>query len=305
MYLEHFNLFEFPFTTSSNIKYFCNLSSHQYALNILLFTLGAGDGFIKITGKIGTGKTMLCQELINNISDKYTIIHISSPPRTPQELYKALAHELSISIDKNDELHNLQKIITKQLLSLSNSEKKVVLIIDEAQTMSEESLESLRLLCDLENASKKLLQIVLFGQPELDKKLAKKSLKQLKQRIAFSYRLNPISDTKELKNYVYHRLEKAGNKYTDIFSHQALNLLSKASAGIPRLINILCHKALMSAYGKGKRKVYFKEMLAAILDTESIPWKTKYLPFNFINWLILISILVLAFELINTLIARL
>ena len=148
---------------------------------------------------------------------------------------------------------------------------------------------------NLETESKKLLHIILFGQPELDKKLAKKSLRQLKQRIAFSYRLRTLND-KELPAYVYHRLAKAGNKYTDIFSRYAMQLLIKASQGTPRLVNILCHKSLISTYGKGRSSVGGKEMFGAILDTDSIPWRLKYLPINLTKFLISAAILILGIE---------
>lgn len=302
MYLEHFNLTEFPFVLTPNTQYFCNLPSYQDALNVLLLSLRSGEGFIKITGEVGVGKTMLCRELLNKISNEYSIAYIPNPPTTSSDLHKALAQELGIALDHINEQYDLLKIINEKLLEICQSGKKVVIIIDEAQVISEKGLEGLRLLSNLETESRKLLHITLFGQPELDKKLAKKSLRQLKQRIAFSYNLRPINK-KELTTYVYHRLTKAGNKYTDLFSRQAIFLLSKASMGTPRLINILCHKALMSAYGKGKRVVGSKEMFNAILDTDSIPWRTKYLPFNLTN--LLISIVLLVFGLELFLIARL
>lgn len=298
MYLEHFNLNEFPFVLTPNTQYFCNLPSFQEALNVLLLSLRTGEGFIKITGEVGTGKTMLCRELLNQIETEndYVIAYIPNPPTTSSDLHKVLAQELNLEIEPNSEHYDLLKKINAKLLEVCESGKKVVIIIDEAQVISEKGLEGLRLLSNLETESKKLLHIILFGQPELDQKLNKKSLRQLKQRIVFSYRLPSITE-KDLPAYVYHRLGKAGNKYTDIFSHHAIKLLAKASRGTPRLVNILCHKALMSSYGKGKSSVGRKEMLMAILDTDSIPWRRKYFPIDINEFLVLMAILALGIEL--------
>jgi MSHA biogenesis protein MshM len=296
MYLEHFNLTEFPFVLTPNTQYFCNLSSFHEALNVLLLSLRTGEGFIKITGEIGTGKTMLCRELLNRLGDEYVVAYLPNPPATSKDLHKVLAHELNIPTKNIKEHCELLKVINEKLLNICQSGKKVVIVIDEAQVISDKGLEGLRLLSNLETESKKLLHIVLFGQPELDKKLAKKVLRQLKQRILFSYRLRSITN-KELPSYVYHRLAKAGNKYTDIFSRQAMQLLANAGQGIPRLINILCHKALISAYGKGKRSVGGKDMVIAIRDTDSIPWITRYLLINLTKFLILMVMLVLGTEL--------
>jgi len=296
MYLKHFNLNEFPFVLTPNTQYFCNLPSFQEALNVILLSLRTGEGFIKIIGEVGTGKTMLCRELLNKIENEYTIAYIPNPPTTSSDLHKALAQEFGITIDKTKDHYDLLKIIHEKLLETAKTDKKAVIIVDEAQVISEKGLEGLRLLSNLETESKKLLHIILFGQPELDKKLAKKSLRQLKQRITFSYRLRTLNKH-ELPAYVYHRLSKAGNKYTDIFSRHAIQLLTQASQGTPRLVNILCHKALMTTYGKGRSYVGGKEMFTAILDTESVPWHFKCLPINLNLLFILIAILILGIEL--------
>jgi len=284
-----------PFVLTPNTQYFCNLPSFQEALNVLLLSLRTGEGFIKITGEIGTGKTMLCRKLLNKMDDDCVVAYIPNPPTTSADLHKVLAQELGIKIKSNKEHHELLNMINEKLLAICNSGKKIVIIVDEAQVISEKGLEGLRLLSNLETESKKLLHIVLFGQPELDKKLNKKSLRQLQQRIVFSLRLRPIN-YKELPTYVYHRLAKAGNKNTNIFSRHAMKLLAMASHGTPRLVNILCHKALISTYGKGKNCVGSKEMFTAILDTDSIPWYIKYLPVDFTKFLVLLLLLAFVIE---------
>ena len=177
-----------------------------------------------------------------------------------------------LGYDLKNEIENL---CNEKLLALYSTGKRVVVIIDEAQVLSDEGLEGLRLLSNLETETAKLLHIVLFGQAELDARLKQPNLRQLKQRIAFSYCLRAIKRS-ELEAYVNHRLTKAGSNYSAIFSAQAFNLLFRASRGIPRLINILCHKALIATFGRGKRRVDGKSMWMAIRDTDSVSVYLKY-----------------------------
>ena len=170
--------------------------------------------------------------------------------------------------------------INETLVKYSKEDKRVVLIIDEAQSMPAESIEALRLLTNLETESDKLMQVVLFGQPELDLMLAQDNLRQLKQRITFQYHLQPLSKS-DIELYISHRMIHAGYSGPALFDSAAVNLLVKASMGIPRLVNILCHKALMSAYGKGDSQVTKAHMLAAVNDTESVKKPSRW---NF-NWL--------------------
>lgn len=292
MYLKFFNFAEFPFSLTPNTHYFCNLPSYQEALNVLVVSLRGGEGFIKIVGEVGSGKTMLCREFLDHLDAEYVSAYIANPALDYFGLYQAIAKELSIPIGKNENQYSLLNLINDKLLELHAANKKVVVIIDEAQVLPDQALEGLRLLSNLETGSAKLLQIVLFGQPELDSRLQQKNLRQLRQRIAFSYRLRPLNRS-ETEAYVNYRLVKAGNKYPALFSRKALDLLFINTNGIPRLINILCHKALIAAFGRGKMQADGKAMHMAIEDTESIdcPSRTNYLV---VKILMLILFLLLA-----------
>lgn len=270
MYLEHFNFKDVPFSLTPNTKFYCHLPSHQEALNTILLSLCTKEGFIKIIGEVGSGKTLLCRKLLNTLDEEaFVTAYIPHPDLTPSGLRKALASELGIEVPAHTDQHGLITLITKQLLKLSSENKNVVLIIDEAQTIPRDTLEAIRLLTNIETESTKLLQIVLFGQPELDERLNKTNLRQLRQRISFSYHLTPIA-RRDLNAYLCHRLSVAGYTYGTLFSKPACDKLFKASKGIPRLINILCHKALMVSYGEGKQSVGSHAMRDAIKDTEAV-----------------------------------
>ncbi len=288
-----------------NTYYFCNLPSYHEALNVLLVSLRSGEGFIKIVGEVGSGKTMLCREFLDHLDPEYVSAYIVNPALNCFGLYQAIAKELNAPSSRgltagsrfpvfagNDsgQLHenryNLLNLINYKLLELHKANKKVVVIIDEAQVLPDQALEGLRLLSNLETGSAKLLQIVLFGQPELDRRLQQKNLRQLRQRIAFSYQLRTLNRS-EMEAYVNYRLIRAGNKYPALFSRKALDLLFRNTNGIPRLVNILCHKALIAAFGRGKMQIDCKAMHMAIKDTESIDYSSKT------NYLVVILMLIL------------
>lgn len=268
MYLEHFKLNELPFSLTPNTNFYCDLPNHQEALNVLLLGLKQGEGFIKIIGEVGTGKTLLCRLLLNTLDEFYVTSYIPNPDQSSQGLRMSLAYELGLNPAPDLPQHLLLGMITQRLLDIHKAGKQTVLIIDEAQALPADCLEAIRLLTNLETEEKKLLQVVLFGQPELEQKLNGHGLRQLKQRITFSYYLKPLSK-KQMDLYLYHRLARAGCTYGMIFSKSAKNKLFKASSGLPRLLNILCHKSLLVSYGRGLSYVDAKSMKRAIRDTES------------------------------------
>lgn len=288
MYLEHFKLTELPFSLTPNTHFYCDLPSHQEALNVLLLGLKQGEGFIKIVGEVGTGKTLLCRLLLNTLEDSYVTLYIPNPDHNPHSLRLALAHELNLSIEKDLPSHALLEKITQCLLELHQANKQTILIIDEAQALPDDCLEAIRLLTNLETESKKLLQVVLFGQPELDRKLNQYALRQLKQRITFSYTLKSLNK-KQMNLYLCHRLARAGYTYGMIFSGRAKKNLFHASRGLPRLLNILCHKALLVSYGRGINYVDAKSMKRAIHDTESVSMPTNNKIWYFITVLNVIA----------------
>ena len=267
MYQEYFGLTESPFSITPDTSYFYAHGHYSEALNTLLVALRAGEGFIKVTGEVGTGKTMLCRKLLNTIEERFVTAYIPNPMLTPYGLQSAVADELGLDMSRHYGHHQLLKMITDRLLEFSADGKNVVLCIDEAQAMPTETMEALRLLTNLETEKQKLLQVILFGQPELDERLNEKNVRQLKQRITFSYDLKPI-DREEMELYLTHRLGIAGYKGGKLFEVSAMSSLFKASRGIPRLINILSHKSMMSAYGQGTKYIDNKNVKAAIKDTE-------------------------------------
>ena len=267
MYRQHFGLQSAPFTITPDTGFFHNAGTHQEALNVLLVALQSGAGFLKVTGEVGTGKTLLCRKLLNTLDDRYVTAYIPNPFLNPTALRMAFAEELGIVFARNLGQHRLLKLITERLVELNAAGRRVVLLIDEAQALPDDSLEALRLLTNLETEKDKLLLVVLFGQPELDRRLAQNHLRQLKQRILFSYQLQPL-DRRALNAYLQHRLTIAGYHGAPLFSPRAIRRLHQASRGIPRLINVLCHKALMAAYGSGQRVIDHRHMQRAIADTE-------------------------------------
>lgn len=276
MYLEFFQFRERPFSLTPDTQFFMNRQSHRGALNTLLVSLKHCEGFIKIVGEVGTGKTLLCRILLSQLSKSqvYVTAYIPNPYLTPDELKAFVAQEVGADYKPDMQAHQLMSAIYRRLLQLARSRKQVVLIVDEAQAMPRETIEALRLLTNLETEKRKLLQVVMFGQPELDTLLNRPDLRQLKQRIVFSEYLKPFSYA-GVRDYLHYRLHAAGNQNSRLFSIPATWLLAKGSAGIPRLINILAHKALIAAFGEGSRQVRMRHMARAIADTQESRWLGK------------------------------
>ena len=268
MYSEHFGLREVPFSITPDTSFFFTSPHSQEALNTLLVAARNGEGFIKITGEVGTGKTLLCRKFMATLGDDFVTAYIPNPYLEPRTLMLALADELSIELAKDVDQHQLIKALMMRLMGLAVEGKRVVLCLDEAQAIPVVSLEALRLLTNLETEKRKLLQIVMFGQPELNRKLELESIRQLAQRIIFHYHLGPLGKD-DLDYYLAHRLRVAGYAGSRLFSRAAVAKLYGASGGIPRLVNILAHKALMVAYGQGKQEVSRAHVVLAARDTIS------------------------------------
>lgn len=269
MYLSHFGLKELPFGITPDTSFFFALTRYQEALNTLLVAAQNGEGFIKITGEVGTGKTLLCRKFLASLGNRFVTAYIPNPYLEPRAVLLALADELGIQIDASADQHQLLKALTAKLMQHAAQKKQVVVCLDEAQAMPLETLEALRLLTNLETEKRKLLQVVLFGQPELDSKLEHDSVRQLKQRITFHYRLDSLA-REEIDYYIAHRLRVAGYSGAQLFTPQAIRLLYRASGGTPRLINILAHKAMLVTYGEGKSQVMHRHMNSAVRDTPAV-----------------------------------
>jgi MSHA biogenesis protein MshM len=284
MYLDYFKLKDLPFSLTPNVEYYCQLKSHHEALNTLLFCLRSGEGFIKIIGEVGSGKTLLCRKLLHCLEDDFFTAYIPNPDLSPIELRRAVARELGINPALLHDQHELLTIINSRLVELHAAGKKVVLILDEAQAIPLESLEAVRLLTNLETEKTKLLQVVLFGQPELDVHLNQPQFRQLKQRITFSYYLSLLS-REELDTYLFHRLAVAGYTYGALFTEKARNMLFHTSRGVPRIVNVLCHKALLVAYGRGEKVITHQMLKLAIQDTEVAISPTRTVSY-YLAWVI-------------------
>lgn len=266
MYAEHFGLGRAPFSLTPDTEFFFSSPVHQEALNVLVVALGDGEGFVKVTGEVGLGKTLLCRMLLARLRDPVVTAFVPNPDLAPAGLHRVLAAELGIVEPPRITSDQRLALLERRLLKLAAVGRRVVVCIDEAQALPARSLEAVRLLSNLETEKRKLLQIVLFAQPELDIRLASAIFRQLNQRISFAYRLTPLS-RQQTEAYVRHRLVRAGLRGAPPFTTPALRALYRGSAGVPRLINILGHKALLAAFGEGRDRVRGRHVRRAVADT--------------------------------------
>lgn len=269
-----FGFREPPFSLTPDTSFFFEGGAHQEALNVLLVALAAGDGFLKVVGEVGTGKTLLCRKLLSLVDEEHISAYLHYPMLTPDGLRQALADEIGLATSPDMDAHRLLKALHQRLLEITAAGKRVVVCLDEAQCMPDETLEALRLLSNLETEKEKLLTVVMFGQPELDERLAGKTLRQLRTRIAFSYVLTPM-DPAAVQEYIVHRLRVAGDTQANIrFTRAALKRIALSSGGVPRTVNILARKAMMAAWGQGADRVRARHACRAVLDSEEAfrPW---------------------------------
>ena len=265
-YVTYFGLREPPFGITPDTSFFYACRGTQSGLNTLLVALANGEGFIKITGEVGTGKTLLCRKFLATLDAGWVSAYLPNPTLDPRGLLLALAEELGVPIDVAADQHRLLKGITKCLLDLARLRKRVVLCMDECQAMPLETLEAVRLLTNLETEKRKLLHVVMFGQPELDRRLSEPSIRQLLQRISFQYSLVGLAKD-EVGAYVAHRMTVAGYSKPALFSESAVIAMHRSSRGVPRLVNILAHKALLLVFGEGGQRVERRHIIAAAGDT--------------------------------------
>ncbi|ENM5854594.1 ExeA family protein [Vibrio mimicus] len=262
MYLSHFGLEQFPFHLTPDTELFLGLAPHFEAIQTLSAAIDMGEGVSKLTGEVGTGKTMVCRMLLTHLGEDVALIYLPNPMLTGEELRQAVAAELQI------EVHSAVRIVEQiqtRLIELHQQGKRIVALVDEAQALSDEALETLRLFGNLETEQTKLLQIVLIGQPELDTRLEQHHLRQFRQRITFNARLRPLTQA-ETEVYIESRLNKAKAPYP-LFNSTLKKAVWRASQGIPRLINQICHKALLLAWHEQSPLVNQHHLFAAIHDT--------------------------------------
>lgn len=254
MYLKHFDLSERPFAITPDPRFLYMSARHREALAHLLYGLGEGGGFVQLTGEVGTGKTTICRCLLEQVPENVDVAMVLNPKVTATELIATVCDELGVAYPAGcDSIKELVDILNHYLLDAFARGRRTVLIIDEAQNLSADVLEQVRLLTNLETATQKLLQIILIGQPELRKLLARDDMRQLSQRVTARYHLEPISRD-EADAYIRHRLQICGASNT-IFDRRAVDRIHELSGGIPRLINVLCDRSLLGAYVEGNARV--------------------------------------------------
>jgi type II secretory pathway predicted ATPase ExeA len=274
LYLEHFGLREAPFRITPHTDFFFEGADRGPTLDALLYAIQHEEGIVKAVGEVGSGKTLLCRVLIERLPKHVETIYLANPSFTRDEILYAVAEELKIEFSRERATIALRALQDRLIASYAQG-RRTVILIDEAHAMPEETLEQVRLLSNLETSRHKLLQIVLFGQPELDEVLALPGMRQLKDRITHSFRMRPLSQA-EAAHYLSFRMRAAGYRGPDLFAPDAVALIARASGGLSRRINILADKALLAAFSEGAHAVTARQARAAIADSEFAPrWRAR------------------------------
>jgi MSHA biogenesis protein MshM len=266
LYLDHFGLAEPPFRITPHADFFFDGAERGATLEGLMYAILHDEGIVKLSGEIGSGKTTLCRVLMERLPKEVETVFLANPSYSRAEILHAIADELGRPPEATAAAGALRDL-QAHLIELYGSGRRVVVLIDEAHAMPDETLEQVRLLSNLESSRHKLLQIVLFGQPELDESLAKPSMRQLKDRITHSFRTRPLNQ-EEVSKYMSFRMRAAGYKGPDVFSPAAVAAIAKASRGLTRRINVLSDKALLAAFAAGTHAVTPREVRIAVADSE-------------------------------------
>jgi MSHA biogenesis protein MshM len=272
MYLGHFALQEAPFSITPDTEFFFAHEGAQASLNTLLIALRSGEGFIKVVGELGCGKTVLCRQLLRLLQGEFVTAYIPNPDMGPDDLIMALIRELGIEIAPPISRHKVHEALRETLIAHASQGKRVLVCIDEAQAIPLRTIESLRLLSNLETEKRKLIQLVLLGQPDLDTTLERPEIRQLLQRISFSEYLGPMRADR-VPAYLAHRLRCAAcddSTDTALFEPTAARLIAQYSRGTPRLINVLANKCLMLAFGEGVHRITPRHVHLCARDTPAI-----------------------------------
>jgi type II secretory pathway predicted ATPase ExeA/septal ring-binding cell division protein DamX len=266
MYLEHFGLKEAPFRITPHTDFFFGGANRGATLEALLYAITHDEGIVKVSGEVGSGKTMLCRVLMERLPATVETIFLANPSLSRDEILFAIGDELKLKLDKQ-RMSRVLRALQDHLLRLYGEGRRVVVLIDEAHAMPDETLEEIRLLSNLESNRHKLLQIVLFGQPELDEHLDTAGMRQLKERIIHSFRLEPLVHG-DIENYIDFRMRAAGYRGPSVFTRDAIRLIARTSEGLTRRINILADKALLAAFAGGTHAVTAAEVKRAVRDSE-------------------------------------
>ena len=266
MYLDHFGLREAPFRITPHTEFFFAGANRGATLEALIYAITHDEGIVKVSGEVGSGKTMLCRMLLEKLPTHVETVYLATPSLSRDDILHAIADELKIELPAL-RAHQMMRALQERLLEIYASGRLVVVMIDEAHAMPADTLEEIRLLSNLETNRHKLLHIVLFGQPELDERLSEKGMRQLKDRITHNFALEPLRHD-DIGNYLMFRLRAAGYRGPDLFTASAIRLLSKASQGLTRRINILADKGLLAAFADSRHIVDNRQIRAAIRDAQ-------------------------------------
>ncbi|MBI5901407.1 MAG: AAA family ATPase [Rhodocyclales bacterium] len=267
MYLEHFGLNEPPFRITPHTDFFFDGANRGATLDALIYAITHDEGIVKVSGEVGSGKTMLCRVLMERLPDTVTIVYLANPSLSRDDILYAIADELRLDIPENSRTSMVMRALQDSLIQSYGEGRQVVVLIDEAHAMPAETLEEIRLLSNLESNRSKLLQLVLFGQPELNDILARPDMRQLKERITHNFGLEPLVRD-DIANYLDFRMRAAGYRGPSVFSLPALKLIAQSSLGLTRRINIIADKSLLAAFSDGSHQIGAKEAQAAIKDCE-------------------------------------
>ncbi len=267
MYYEFFGLTQAPFRITPNTDFFFGGGNRGPILEALIYAVSNGEGIIKVSGEVGSGKTMLCNMLMERLQENVEIVYLANPSVSPDEILHAIAFELQLGIERQATRLEVMQAFQEHLLKRHAEGKRVVVFVEESQGMPIATLEEIRLLSNLETRNDKLLQIVLFGQPELDDNLRQPNIRQLRERITHSFGLAPLT-VNEVREYLMFRLRAAGYRGPDLFSGKIVNMIARASGGLTRRINLIADKALLAAFSENTHTVKPRHIEAALRDSE-------------------------------------
>jgi len=277
MYNDYFGLSQAPFKITPDTRLFYNGGRRGDILDALVDGIASGEGIMKVVGEVGTGKTMLCRMLETRLPSKFEIVYLANPNLTPEDILHAIVLEMELPVDASADRLQIMQALQHYLLEKHAEGRQVVMFVEEAQSMPLETLDEIRLLSDLETQREKLLQIVLFGQPELDEKLEQPSIRQLRERITHSSNLAPLASD-EIKEYMIFRLRAVGCRGPDVFRSNAYGYICRASQGLTRRVNILADKALLAAFTDDTRDVSRRHVKLAINDCQYDVRRLRSLP---------------------------
>jgi type II secretory pathway predicted ATPase ExeA len=291
MYYEFFGFNQAPFKITPDTNLFYPGGNRGAVLEALLYAIRNGEGIVKVVGEVGSGKTMLCRMLEKELPESVEVVYLVNPSISPENTLHAIAFELSLDVKPDTSRFEVMNALQEYLLNRHSENRQVVVFVEEAQAMPIATLEEIRLLSNLETQQSKLLQIVLFGQPELDTMISQPQIRQLKERITYSFDLPPFK-TNDVREYLNSRVRACGYRAGELFDDSAVNQIGQYSRGLLRRINILADKALLAAYSESAKRVQGRHTQLAARDSEFIGKSKRYSPWM---WSVAAAVILVVF----------